>query len=399
MDWGAWGAAVSTECQELRDAATTFCDRNKRPVNSEDLGEQLIHLSQTIDVLRREQAQLAGAFCASDEWELQGSASPIDWLRHNGRMSLSDAAKLAVVGRHFGDLPKSSAAVDRGEIGFGHMVQMARNASFIARRGKGGVFNEDELLEKAVGESVSRFHHTCRNMRHVQDPDGVVNDEAGAVEMRELNISHQDDGLSSISLHLDRATAVMIESDITRRSKKCGPDDTRSRIRRMADTMIERLLGEGGPNVDITISCTPESLLGLNGAPAAQLEYVEPISGEMLRRHACNAMFTKILVDGKYVSIDASSRRVPTKKERKAMDATQKICQGRGCRKSARQCSPHHITWYAQSHRTDITEMILLCPYHHWMAHEGGWDVALKDDGEVLFIPPFARGPTRTVAA
>jgi hypothetical protein len=43
--------------------------------------------------------------------------------------------------------------------------------------------------------------------------------------------------------------------------------------------------------------------------------------------------------------------------------------------------------------------MILLCPHHHWMVHEGGWDVALKDSGEVLFIPPFARGPTSSVAA
>lgn len=33
------------------------------------------------------------------------------------------------------------------------------------------------------------------------------------------------------------------------------------------------------------------------------------------------------------------------------------------------------------------------------MVHEGGWDVALKEDGGVLFIPPFARGPTASVAA
>jgi hypothetical protein len=43
--------------------------------------------------------------------------------------------------------------------------------------------------------------------------------------------------------------------------------------------------------------------------------------------------------------------------------------------------------------------MILLCPYHHWMVHEGGWDVAAKPDGELLWVPPFARGPTVSVAA
>lgn len=81
------------------------------------------------------------------------------------------------------------------------------------------------------------------------------------------------------------------------------------------------------------------------------------------------------------------------------MDLQQKGCRGRGCHRPASQCTPHHVVWYSRSRRTKIGEMILLCPHHHWMVHEGGWDVALKADGDVVFIPPFARGPTTTVAA
>ena len=392
---GVVGAAF----EGLREAVVRFTRRQRPAVDPGVVGEQLIHLSQTIDMLRREQARLAGAFSASEEWEAQGSATDIDWLRHHGRMSFSNAAEVMVVGEQLGHLRESSAALDRGEVGFGHLVHMARNAGFIARR-RTGSFSEAPLLDRAVNESVSRFRHTCLNFRHVQDPEGVVEEEATAVEMRELSFSPQEGGVTFINLLLDTPSAVMIQSDISRRSGRLGPDDHRTRNRREADAMIERLLGAAGPAVEVTVSCTPETLLGIASAPAAELEYQEPISGEMLRRLSCDAVFTKILLDDKLIPVSAAhSRRVPTRKERQAMKLQQKGCRGRGCHRPAPHCSPHHVVWYCKSRRTKISEMILLCPHHHWMVHEGGWTVALKDDGEVMFIPPFARGPSRAVAA
>jgi hypothetical protein len=290
--------------------------------------------------------------------------------------------------------------VDAGQIGFGHLACMARNAGFIARsNSKTGSFDENPLLKLAAKESVSRFRHTCLHMRHVQDPKGSSDAEANAVESREVHFNSRQDGTTYISLRVDTPTAAMIEADTALRAKRLGPDDTRKRNRRQADAMIDRLIGEGGPVPEITVSCTAETLLGLPGAPAAEIEYAEPISGEMLRRLACNSTITKILLDDKLIPVAAAhSKRVPSRKERQAMDLQQKVCRGRGCHRPPSQCSPHHVVWYSRSHRTQISEMILLCPHHHWMVHEGGWDVALKDDGSVYFIPPFARGPTASAA-
>ena len=39
-------------------------------------------------------------------------------------------------------------------------------------------------------------------------------------------------------------------------------------------------------------------------------------------------------------------------------------------------------------HKTDLSNMILLCQHHHWMVHEGGWRLSLAPDGRVLAIPP-----------
>ena len=406
MDWGEGGASpswakpdIGREYADIRAATDTFCDRPLRDFSPAEIGEQIIHLSQTIDMLHREQARLAGVFARSRESDRQGFNSDIDWLRLNGRMSYADAAESLAVGEHIDALLQSSAALDGGKIGFGHLVHMARNAAFVARS-KTGSFTETQLLAKAVDESVSRFRHTCLNMRHVQDPQGVVEEEVRAVEMREVSFNRLEDGTTYINLRLETPTATIIEADTCRRAQRLGPDDHRDRGRRQADAVVDRLTGDGGPAAEITISCTPDTLLGLAGAPAAEVEYRDPISGEMLNRLACTAKFTKILLDDKLIPVAAApSRRVPTRKERQAMNLQQKHCQGRGCHRPASQCSPHHVVWYSRSHLTKISEMVLLCPHHHWMVHEGGWDVALKADGGVLFIPPFARGPTASVAA
>jgi hypothetical protein len=42
--------------------------------------------------------------------------------------------------------------------------------------------------------------------------------------------------------------------------------------------------------------------------------------------------------------------------------------------------------------------MVLLCQRHHWLVHEGGWQVVKTDDGSLLPVAPqhvfrLPRGP------
>ena len=43
--------------------------------------------------------------------------------------------------------------------------------------------------------------------------------------------------------------------------------------------------------------------------------------------------------------------------------------------------------------------MMMLCPFHHWQVHEGGWQIARSDTGYVWIPPQFARGPTAPIVA
>jgi hypothetical protein len=47
----------------------------------------------------------------------------------------------------------------------------------------------------------------------------------------------------------------------------------------------------------------------------------------------------------------------------------------------------------------DLPNLALLCYRHHWMVHEGGWQIVRGDDGRMITIPPtvsfgpLPRGP------
>jgi hypothetical protein len=40
---------------------------------------------------------------------------------------------------------------------------------------------------------------------------------------------------------------------------------------------------------------------------------------------------------------------------------------------------------------------VLLCYRHHWMVHEGQWQLVKTDEGNILAIPPQLNLPARVV--
>ena len=62
---------------------------------------------------------------------------------------------------------------------------------------------------------------------------------------------------------------------------------------------------------------------------------------------------------------------------------------------------PEHDTQIHWIHNGpgDLPNLTLLCYRHHWMVHEGGWQIVRTDDGRMLTIPPqtgferLPRGP------
>src|ERR1700683_2291770 len=76
-----------------------------------ELGERLVRLRHGIDLLEVEFSTGAAVFAATDEYESQGSVSPIDWIRHNCHMSTVAAGRAVTSGEQIGRLPDSLKAL------------------------------------------------------------------------------------------------------------------------------------------------------------------------------------------------------------------------------------------------------------------------------------------------
>ena len=405
MDWGdrplsgeGFTPGINSDFRALRDAVDAFRSRPDLPVLPHEIGLQIEHLSTCRDLLDLELSRLAAVFARSGEAERQGANGNVEWLRFHGNMSINTAARCLTVGEHLAEMPKATAEVETGKIGYGHVGYIAANASW-GKHTKGAVpFDEGPLLDRARNESVSRFWHTCMAMRHVQDPGRAVRDEATAVEMRELSFHDQEDGMVRISGRLDSTGAAAVKTAIKSLSARLGKDDYRLAGRRDADALIEMatmLLNRGtlpitgGQRPHLNVTCTLETLMGLAGAPAGALEYGQPISGATVVRLACDSEITKILLDERLIPVAVGhTKRALTKKERRALDVRDGGCRYPGCHQPASRCEAHHVVFYSRGGPTKLNNMILLCSAHHWRVHEGGWTLSLSAAGEVVVIPP-----------
>jgi len=408
MVWGDGGPlsgedfspAINSEFGRLRQAVVRFCGRPEAPVLPHELGIQLEHLAQSRDMLDREFARLAGVFATTGEAERQGSNGDVEWLRHHCHMSVIDAAERMVVGEHLAEMPESSAALDEGRVGFGHLVHIARNARFCGNSPTAR-FDEKPLLASAVKESVSRFRHTALSMRHAQDPEGYAVSEANAVESREMFVYPQDDGMTFINLRLDSTGAATFQTAVKALAGKLGPDDHRTTPRRDADAVVEMALyllnhgavpDTGSQRTHINVTCTLETLMGLKGAPPAELEYGQPISGATLNRLACDSEITKVLLDDRMIPVAVGHRkRTLTRPERRALNVRDGGCRYPGCHRPPSQCDAHHVEFFSRGGRTKLSNMVLLCTFHHWRVHEGGWLLGLSGEGNVVVVPPQLR--------
>ena len=74
---------------------------------------------------------------------------------------------------------------------------------------------------------------------------------------------------------------------------------------------------------------------------------------------------------------------------RRAVILRDKHCAAPGCTQPPAGCQVHHITPRRRGGRTKLTNLILLCTFHHLIAvHTWGWTITLNPDGTTTMRSP-----------
>ena len=361
---------------------------------ADQLRARMVRKRHAIDLMELSFAEDAARFAACGDYDELGFVSAIDWMRFSCHMTSGAAADSVAVGQALPRTPRSLQAVGDGEIGFAHVSVMARTAHAL----KAG-FDEAPLIEFAREHSPGKFHYFCRHARHAADPKGYAAEEAEQVESRRLSLSTWVDGTMLLNGVLDAFGGAALRAALEPLARASGAHDHRERERRLADALVELASG-GAERAQLQVTSSVETLMGLAGAPAADMEFSLPISSAAVARMACDCTVVRVLLDSESAVIDVGrSRRVVSAPARRALNARDGSCRWPGCDRPPSWSAAHHVVHWIHGGPTDLDNLVLLCHRHHRMVHEGEWQLVRADDGRMLAIPPTvtfgmpARGP------
>jgi len=408
-----------------------------------DLGEHLIRLRHAIDLLDLHFATDASAFASTDEYIAQGSTSVIDWIRHHCNMSGHAASRAVTSGDQLGRLSRSVGALDAGDIGFAHFSLLASVSRALSRprseeldggdptqsglgtasgdeassatpaMGESDVpgdegssatptrprpFDERALLELAREHSVGRFSHDCTHARHVFDAAAVLEEHVTAAERNRCELIPCEGGFLALRGYFDPVAAATIKTAIFPLARRTGTGDHRRLPRRLADALVEIAhhaldLGAvpttGGASTHLQLTASVETVMGLEGAPGGELEFAGAVPAATVQRLACDARIRRVLLGPTSAVIDVGRvLRLPSPAARAALRARSGGCEWPGCDRPVAFTNAHHLVHWGHGGGTDMENLVLLCYRHHWLIHEGGWQLARVEGGRLLAIPP-----------
>jgi hypothetical protein len=376
--------------ERLYDIGMMFAER--LPSDPDQLVAEMVRVRHQIDAGELYFSRLAAAFAQTEYWDEDGSNSGIDWIRINCHMTSPAAAHRVAVGKQVSRMPESVQAMQAGEIGFTHLTVMARTAEAV-----GQAFDEAVLLKKARECSAGKFYFKCAHYRHSVLPKAYAEEQEEQVQNNRVRLSTAEDGSLLISGILDPVNGAAVRGALEPLARPSGEHDYREPEQRMADALVEIITHGGKHNVQLQVTSSLETLLGLVGAAGAEMEFSLPVSSKTVERWACDCSITRVLMQDSVVIDVGRAKRVVSGPTKRALHARDGHCVWPRCERPASWSDSHHVVHWIHGGSTDLDNLVLLCHRHHRMVHEGNWQLVKTDDGQMMPVAPLIRfgPPTR----
>ena len=363
-------------------------------VNDTALGEPLIEIRGVIDRSEAVFADGVRRFDKSNEYEADGALSVIDWLKWKCKLSGGAAAERVEIARQLDKLPQTQAALASGTVGYQHVAVLAHAAQ---RVGAAAVRKEEaSLLQLAQTMDPGKFTGVAKSFEHRVDAEGALAEANRAYARRYLHVGEPQDGLVRIDGLLDAEGGATFKSALQPFMKPIKDDD-RSFGQRQHDALIELCRQHGsdkrdgaGPRPQLIIRASLDTLAGIPGASAGELEGGGTVPAATVQRYACDTAIIRITGRGELEhELSHATRTIPPS-TRRALEARDQHCVFEGCDRRLSWCDGHHLVWWIKGGPTTLSNLALLCRPHHRMVHEEGWTLERRE-GRFKAIPPPRR--------
>jgi hypothetical protein len=364
-----------------------------RQAKGEALGEGLIQIRETgIDPLEAVFATGVRRFDKSGEYKADGALSLTAWLRWKCKLSGGAALERVEIARQLEKLPRTEAAFANGDLGFQHVAVLARTAEHV---GAAAVRKEEvNLLRVAQTMDPGQFTGVAKNFEHRVDAAGALAEANHAYQRRYFHVSEPVDGLVRLDGVLDAEGGATLKTALQAFMKPIK-DDARTYGQRSADALMQLCRqGSGskrdgsGPRPQLIIRASVDTLAGIPGAPAGELEGGGTVPAETVQRYACDSAISRITGQGELDhELNHAARTLPAS-TRRALESRDRHCVFPGCTRPPIWCDGHHLVWWTRGGATALPNLALLCRPHHRMVHEEGWRLVRHTDGRFTAIPP-----------
>lgn len=280
---------------------------------------------------------------------------------------------------------------------------------------------ETQLLCDAPTMDLKALSRRADRIADVFAPDEVDEIENETVEAREKKawaktqfwMVDQKDGTAKGGFVIPEAQADMLRTALEAISapqvmKTENPDDAVLEHRPSYGqkmgwafcTLIESIPADqlpdtAGVGAIITVNLDHGTLV--DKIKAATLSTGTKISAGQARRMACELRLLPAVFSGESLPLDhGRAKRLFTGHQRRAQAHRDKGCVFPGCDRPPHWCISHHARRrWADGGTTDLHDGVLMCPFHHRVLHDDGWDVEFAADGIPELIPPASIDPHR----
>lgn len=317
--------------------------------------------------------------------QIEGHRTTGDWLQKCTR--ISDGGSRVHTARDLRDhLPATAQALHAGTIANEH-VRVIRRA--LRMLGEKFALIEDKVVDFACAHTVKQLRVFLDLIIQQYTPERSEDEAELKREHRKLFLSQSLDGWWHMNGLLDPATGEIVKTALDRYSQPVDQTDRRSAPMRNADALAE-IAQRAMDNSDrptgyghLTVVVAAEQLeTGLGVTWPSGLLMSRPDFHTL----SCSAAVTYVVglptddpVRWQPLAVGLA-QRYATKAQRAALAVRDGSgCAHPGCTVPAWRCVAHHILPWDQGGPTDVSNMVLLCRFHHRQVHRGRLRIVWAD--------------------
>jgi Domain of unknown function (DUF222)/HNH endonuclease len=384
---------VRGACDELEELEAEDIDE----LDLATVGQDIVMIG--LDLERREAQRLRrlARFDREQGYEADGAVSTAAWLVSRCNMAPGAAKQRVDLARRLESLPKIEKAFGAGSLNYGQVRVICDATKDLDEEFV--VESEERLIEEARHCEPRKLERRLAHWRHRGDAAREVERARRQHSRRELKIAPKAGGMFGIEGDLDAEGGATV---LTALDALSAPDpsyaEPRTPGQRRADALVDlarrsldggELPDRGGERPHLSVIVPLETVMGEPAAPGGDLEWSGFLTGEAIQRLLCDCKVHRVIAGAASLPVDVgrATRTIPAAL-RRALVVRDRGCAFPGCDRPAAWCDAHHLVHWTKGGATCLENCVLLCPAHHRMVHEGGWELRRSQDGRLLVRPP-----------